>query len=105
MRMKRLTVVAALLIAALAAGPLLAQSLVGSVEGTVTDEQGGALPGITVTLTGKMGSKTVVTGADGTFRFQAVEPGDYSVSAGGASGFSTQRRDEVRVSVAKASTV
>jgi hypothetical protein len=103
--MKKLLVLAALLIAALAAGPVLAQSLVGSVEGTVVDEQGGALPGVTVTLTGKMGAKTAVTGVDGTYRFQAVEPGDYSVSAGGVSGFSTLRREDVRVNVAKASLV
>ena len=79
--MKRLVVLAALLIAALAAGPVLAQSLVGSIEGTVTDQQGGALPGATVTLTGKMGAKTAVTGDDGAYRFQALEPGDYTVSA------------------------
>jgi hypothetical protein len=103
--MKKLLVLAALLIAALAAGPVLAQSLVGSVEGTVTDEQGGVLPGVTVTLSGKMGAKTAVTGVDGTYRFQAVEPGEYSVSAGGVSGFSTLRREDVRVNVAKASLV
>ncbi|HET7747031.1 MAG TPA: TonB-dependent receptor [Vicinamibacteria bacterium] len=102
--MKRLAVFAALLAFAFAAAPASAQSLVGSVEGTVTDEQGGALPGVTVTLTGKTGSKTATTGPDGTYRFAALEPGDYTVTANIA-GFATVRRDQVRVSVAKASPV
>ena len=42
-----------------------AQSLTGTVSGVVKDEQGGALPGVTITLTGKTGAKTAVTGTEG----------------------------------------
>ncbi len=50
-----------LLLLVLVAIPASAQMLVGSVTGKVTDEQGGALPGVTVTLVGKTGSKTTTS--------------------------------------------
>ena len=49
---------ALLLLLAAFVAPAAAQSLTGVVTGTVKDEQGGALPGVAVTLTGKTGSKT-----------------------------------------------
>ena len=69
----------AFLAALLVAAPLAAQSLTGTVAGTVTDEQGGALPGVTVTLTGKTGAKTATTQNNGGYRFVALDPGTYSV--------------------------
>ena len=56
MRKYALPLLAVLL--ALACVPALAQSISGTIEGRVTDEQGGALPGAIVTLTGKMGNRT-----------------------------------------------
>ena len=61
--------------------PIAAQSLTGTVTGTIKDEQGGVLPGVTVTLTGKTGARTGVTDSEGAFRFAGVEPGTYSVTA------------------------
>jgi Carboxypeptidase regulatory-like domain/TonB dependent receptor len=58
-----------------------AQSLTGSVGGIVKDESGGALPGASVTLTGKTGSRSVVTDAAGKFRILAVSPGAYELTA------------------------
>ena len=51
--MRRALVVVLLLL--VAAVPLAAQSLTGTITGVVKDEQGGVLPGVTVTLTGKTG--------------------------------------------------
>jgi hypothetical protein len=84
----------------LTALPLAAQSLVGTVTGTVKDEQGGVLPGATVTLTGKTGSRATTSAADGTYRFVAVEPGSYSIAVA-LSGFRPKRQDNVDVSIAK----
>ena len=95
--MRRTLVVTLLLIAA--ALPLAAQSLTGTVVGTIKDEQGGVLPGTTVTLTGKTGTRSTVTDAEGAYRFAAVDPGTYSVTAELAS-FRPKRQDNVRVSVA-----
>jgi hypothetical protein len=42
----------------------------GAMKGTVTDPEGNPLPGVTVTLTGvKTAPRTVVTSAEGNFRF------------------------------------
>ena len=81
----------ALLLAVLAAGPALAQSLVGSVTGTVKDEQGGALPGATVTLSGKTGSRSTTSETDGSFRFVGVDPGAYTLQAT-ITGFQAQKQ-------------
>ena len=75
--MKALTRSLALLLLVLAAASASAQSFTGTVTGVVTDEQGGALPGATVTLTGKAGARTAVTDAKGEYRFTAVDPGSY----------------------------
>jgi hypothetical protein len=82
------------------AGAALAQTLTGTIEGTVKDEQGGGLPGATITLTGKTGSKAIGTERSGSYRFIAVEPGTYQVSAA-LSGFKSLRRDGVMVTIGK----
>src|SRR5829696_10587586 len=71
----------------LAGGTGGAQSLFGTISGTVVDEQGGAVPGADVTLTDQQ-SKAVqhtTTNADGVFVFAAVPAGVYSVKVSLAS--------------------
>jgi hypothetical protein len=92
------------LLLALAAPGAYAQTLTGSVSGTIKDEQGAVLPGVTVTLTGRTGSQQTVTDASGEYRFPGLEPGTYSVAAE-LSGFQTTRQDNVAVSVAASPTV
>src|ERR1017187_8513366 len=60
----------------------------GTIEGTVTDQNSGALPGVSVQLTSPAmrGTRTAVTGSDGPFRFAALPPGRYVVT-GSLSGF------------------
>ena len=58
----RRTLILFLLLAA-AAMPLAAQSLSGTVSGTVKDDQGGVLPGVAVTLAGKTGTRTATSDA------------------------------------------
>ncbi|MEX0879087.1 MAG: carboxypeptidase regulatory-like domain-containing protein [Thermoanaerobaculia bacterium] len=55
----------------------------GTVDGTVTDQSGAPLPGVTVELTGPnlQGMRTAVTSADGRYRFPSVPPGPYKVTA------------------------
>jgi hypothetical protein len=93
----------AVLLALLAAAPVLAQTQLGSVVGTVKDEQGGALPGVTVTLAGPAGTRTTTTDAKGEYRFPAVSPSSYEVRAEIA-GFRPGRVASVVVSVAGTAT-
>jgi hypothetical protein len=87
-----------LAIACAIAAPAAAQVQSGTVSGTIEDQQGGLLPGATVTLAGSDRTLTFVTGEDGRYRFLNVPPGTYKVSAE-LSGFSTLVRDNVVVVV------
>ena len=77
------------LVLALAA-PAAAQGTNAAITGTITDEQGAVLPGVTVTVrnvaTGNV--RTAVTEADGQYRMPALLPGRYDITAELA-GFST----------------
>ena len=53
-----------------------AQTATGNVYGKVVDQSGAVLPGASVTISGEAGSRTTVTGADGTFRFLNLDPSD-----------------------------
>jgi hypothetical protein len=88
------------LLVLLAASPLIAQSLVGGIDGIVRDEQGGVLPGVTVTLTGKTGSRTATTDPVGAYRFPAVEAGTYEVRAE-MSGFQPRKEGNVAISIGR----
>jgi len=79
--MKNRIVVGALIALMCAALPAGAQTLTGTILGHVADQQGGVLPGVTVTITGKTGSQTQVTDARGEFRFVGLEVGNYALKA------------------------
>ena len=64
---------------ALAAGLASAQTLTGSIAGTVRDEQGAALAGATLSLLGPMGTATAVTDPRGAYRFPTIDPGAYAL--------------------------
>ncbi len=95
---------AALLLAATVAVPAMAQTLTGSITGTVKDEQGAVLPGVTVTLTGKQGTQTQVTEANGNYRFPALEVGTYEVSAD-LSGFTKATQGNLQISPGRELTI
>src|SRR5262245_35510731 len=61
-------------------GSVLAQGGNGQIEGTIKDEQGSVLPGLTVTMRNQESGVTrmTVTGPDGHYRFPALSPGSYS---------------------------
>src|SRR5581483_1182005 len=63
--------------------PAAAQTgqMFGELVGKVTDDQGGVLPGVTVTLSGPaaMGTPTSTTNAQGLYRFPAVSNGTYTL--------------------------
>ena len=62
-------------------GTLYAQSVSsGTIQGTVKDEQGGVLPGVTVTLTSpalQVREMTQVTDENGNYRFVDLPAGTY----------------------------
>ncbi len=65
------------------AAPLALAQTTGDIVGHVTDEQGGALPGVSVEARGPafQGARTNVTDATGTYRLVLLPPGVYKVTA------------------------
>src|SRR6266700_8179190 len=76
----------------------------GSIGGTVTDANGGAIPGATVTVTGALGERTTTTESNGVFNVENLVPGRYSVKVTNA-GFKTALATNVEVFVGKQSTL
>ncbi len=76
--------------------PALAQVSSGIIAGTIKDEQGGVLPGVSVTLSGADRSAAFTTETDGRFRFLNLPPGTYTVSAE-LPGFSKIVREDLTV--------
>ena len=81
--MLKRTVLALLLLVFLVPTALHAQTSGASLAGRVTDAGGGALPGVTITVTNVATgfTRTTVTGADGTYHFPTLPAGTYNVLA------------------------
>src|ERR1700690_1854923 len=96
---RKLTLLLALLL-----GPGLthAQTPTGTIQGTVTDQQGGAVVGATVIVTNNATgiSKQVVSDSAGRFEMLFVLPGTYTVTAD-AKGFRQEKRENVVVEVSE----
>jgi len=76
-------------------------SSTGSISGEVKDDQGGVLPGVTVTANSPAlvgGTATAVTNEAGIYRFPAVPPGEYNLTYELA-GFSKVTRGPIRITL------
>ena len=92
---------------ALFAGSVFAQtSTTGSIEGTVSDSTGAAVPGITVTAT-RQGGRTAgaTTNEEGFFRIVNLEPGIYTVTVAAEKGFAAFEQGNITVNLSKTSTM
>jgi outer membrane receptor protein involved in Fe transport len=86
--------------------PAAAQSATGGIEGTVTDQSGALMPGVTVTVvqvaTGT--TRTAVTDENGVFRILLLPVGVYDVLAE-LSGFTSRKLPEVSLTVGQTVTL
>ncbi|MFL6258907.1 MAG: carboxypeptidase regulatory-like domain-containing protein [Thermoanaerobaculia bacterium] len=99
----RIVAVAALLLLAVG-GTAFAQLQTGNLYGTVTDDKGAALPGVTVTLAGQGAPQVQVTNAQGQFRFLGLGPGSYDLKAE-LEGFSTIDYPNIVINVGRNTTI
>jgi len=78
----------------------------GRIDGTVSDDQGASLPGVTVTLNSAslQGERIQVTGADGKFRFLNLPPGSYDLRAN-LEGFAILEQSNIAVGLNRTVTL
>ena len=84
-----------------------AQTTTGRLIGRTIDDEGAALPGVTVTITSDVmigGAQTKISDGGGEFSFLSLFPGDYTVRAE-LSGFVIQERQEVKVPLGGAASL
>jgi hypothetical protein len=97
-----LGVAALVVVCACVTAPAFAQSgTSGTIAGTVRDESGGALPGVSVTLASpvlQVRQMTQVSDATGNYQFVDLPAGTYKLSFELA-GFATSIRDDLRLTV------
>src|SRR5262245_26002184 len=95
-RLVRLSLILSLILSLLCGATGSAQTGDGSLRGYVKDEQGGVLPGVTVTAISSVlqTPTTAVTDKDGYYRLNNLPPGTFAVTAE-LTGFATYRREGI----------
>jgi len=79
--------------------PAIAQQpTTGTMQGVVADQEGNALPGATVSISGPLGTRGTQTDANGNFEFRFIPPGVYNVRTE-MSGFATVEISRVEINV------
>jgi carboxypeptidase family protein/TonB-dependent receptor-like protein len=98
--------VAAVLVALGCAHAAHAQSIGGTISGTVTDGSGGVLPGVTVVVTNTDTAlaRTVVTDGGGRYVVPDLQPGPYTVK-GALEGFASVVRSGIGLTVGRDAVV
>src|SRR5580765_6256356 len=90
----------------LVAPSLWAQTTTGAIRGVVTDDSGGVLPGVTVTVKGPAtaGTPTTTTNEAGVYRFPNLAPGAYQITVE-LTGFNTTTQTGIQVSLGSTTEV
>src|SRR5437868_11802538 len=92
---------------ALFAGSVIAQtSTTGSIEGTITDPNGAAVPGVTVKVTSPnlISAQTATTDSSGRYKVLNLPPGKYTVTIEAEKGFEKAEKSDVEVNLSRTST-
>src|SRR5689334_9526100 len=93
---------------ALFAGSVFAQSsTTGSIEGSVTDSTGAAVPGIAVRVTSPnlISAQTATTDDSGRYKILNLPPGRYAVTIEAEKGFAKFERTDVEVNLSRNTSV
>ncbi|MEM9595355.1 MAG: carboxypeptidase regulatory-like domain-containing protein [Acidobacteriota bacterium] len=93
-----------LLLAGAFTGTAWAQTDAGSLYGRVADDDGGRLPGVTVTLSGQGADKIQITDEVGEFRFLGLDPGNYQIEAA-LDGFGSVIFEAVNIRIGRNTTI
>ena len=82
-------------------------STTGTVEGSVLDSAGAAVPNASVTLSGPnlIRAQTTTSNAEGNYRFASVPPGRYTLDVAATGGFAAYKREDVEVNLERTTSV
>lgn len=86
--------------------PAQAQEQSGAIQGVVKDASGAVLPGVTVEARSPktVGVSTAVTDGQGRYRFPALPPGTYTITAT-LQGFKPAKIDEAVIALGQMLTI
>jgi outer membrane receptor protein involved in Fe transport len=93
---------------ALFAGSVFAQSsTTGSIEGTVIDTSGAAVPGASIKVTSKnmISAQTATSEDNGRFKVANLPPGRYTVAVESTKGFAKYEKSDIEVNLSRNSVV
>src|SRR5215204_450530 len=79
----------------------------GSIEGTVVDVNGAAIPGIAISVVGPnlIRNQTATTNDEGYFNIPQVPPGRYTITVESAKGFARFEQADVEVNLTRVSSL
>src|SRR5919112_252329 len=79
----------------------------GSIEGTVTDVNGAAIPGITVSVAGQnlIRTQAATTNDEGYFNLPQIPPGRYTITVEAAKGFARFEQADIEVNLTRVSSL
>jgi outer membrane receptor protein involved in Fe transport len=107
--MKKIATLAllALCMALFTTGAFAQTSTTGTIEGTVVDTNGNAVPGVTVTVTSPnlITPQTATSNDSGQYRILNLPPGMYKVTVGASQGFAAFEQPNVEVNLSRTSSV
>ena len=91
----------AFLVCTLAAGVVMAQTTRGAIQGRVGDEQGTALPGVTVSLQSAAlpSQQSTVSDSNGIYKFLALPPADDYTVTFSLAGYQTRAMEKMAVNI------
>src|SRR5919199_3124322 len=97
----------ALCMALFTSGAMAQTATTGTIEGTVVDTNGAAVPGVTVTVTSPnlITPQTATTNEEGRYRVLNLPPGRYTVAVAASQGFAEFKQENVEVNLSRTSTV
>ncbi|HZI47941.1 MAG TPA: TonB-dependent receptor, partial [Pyrinomonadaceae bacterium] len=103
---KVLMFVFAMCLALFAVNAMAQTATTGSIEGSVLDPQGHAVPNATITVSGGslLSPLTATTNDQGHYIVSQVPPGKYTVTVAATAGFAEATKENVEVNLSKTST-
>jgi len=96
----------AMCLALFAVSAMAQTSTTGSIEGTVLDPQGNAVPNAEITISGAnlISPQTTQTDTSGRYKVLNLPPGKYTIAVSATAGFKEAKKDNVEVNLSKTTT-